>query len=101
MRRFESQATSEKPVLPNPLTLVLNALFIRKEPRMGARQKINELHYIGIAIVSLLAGFVFTSIEMAVLFGVVLFAALTAGGGIRITPEATVHPTRRRHRRRR
>ena len=78
---------------------------------MGARHKINEIHFLGIFLVSACAGIVFASIEMAILFGIILSCALVAGGGIRMTSDALFSrpaakaaqqaPQRSRHRRRR
>ena len=54
---------------------------------MGARQKINELHCLGIAVASVIAGVLFASIDIALLVGVLLSALLIAGGGIRLPPD--------------
>ena len=55
---------------------------------MGARSKLNEIHLVGIAVVSACAGIIFQSLELAILFGVLLSSALVAGGGIRLTDDA-------------
>ena len=68
---------------------------------MGARQKINELHFLGVAAASLFAGLLFASIDIALLVGVLLFALFIAGGGIRLTPDMPQHRTPHRGRRRR
>ena len=68
---------------------------------MGAREKLNHLHFLGVAVVSSIAGLLFQSIEIAVLMGVLVTAALIAGGDIRLTPEpppGRSRPTRRRSR---
>ena len=72
---------------------------------MGARQKINELHCLGVAAASLFAGLLFASIDIALLVGVLLSALLIAGGGIRLTPDrpprrSTDRPPNRVRRRR-
>ena len=72
---------------------------------MGARQKINELHFLGVAVASVFAGVLFASIDFALLVGVLLSALLIAGGGIRLAPDtpprrsASRTPHRGRHRR--
>ena len=55
---------------------------------MGARSKFNEIHFLGIAVVSACAGIIFESIELAILFGILLTSALVAGGGIRMASDA-------------
>ena len=68
---------------------------------MGARQKLNETYLIGIAVTSVAAGLIFASLDMAILLGVVLVAAMIAGGSIRLTPDMPPHRPARRSRRRR
>ena len=68
---------------------------------MGARQKLNEAYCAGIAVFSVIAGLVFASIDMALLLGLILLAALVATGSIRFTPEQRSPPHRGRSRRRR
>ena len=68
---------------------------------MGAREKLNYAHLLGVAVVLSIAGLLFESVEIAVLLGVLMTAALIAGGDIRLTPEpppGRSRPTRRRSR---
>ena len=66
---------------------------------MGARQKLNQLHLLAIGIVSAVAGLLFSSLDAALMLGVLMAAALTAGGAIRLFPTAA-QPARRPRRRR-
>ena len=68
---------------------------------MGAREKLNHLHFLGVAVVSSIAGLLFQSIEIAILMGVLMTAALIAGGDVRLTsgtPPKRSRTSRRRSR---
>ena len=68
---------------------------------MRARQKLNEAYVIGIGVFAVIVGLTFASIDMAVLFGVVLFAAAVMAGNVRLSFDERYKPPQRSQRRRR
>lgn len=62
---------------------------------MGAREKLNEAYLAATAAAALAAGVLFASLDVALMLGVALVAALLAGGGVRPSPARSPASTRR------